>query len=142
MAVVNKYYALKNALVAAKAADADSAAAKLSVAADALQAILQKDATNGPSLKPYMDTILKESKTIAAIDDKSCEKQRASFETISNNIYAMLKAANTKNAGVYHEYCPMAFNDKGAFWLSDDFEIKNPYFGKKMLECGEVKDSL
>jgi hypothetical protein len=36
----------------------------------------------------------------------------------------------------------MAFDDKGAYWLSAESEIKNPYFGKKMLECGEVTDSL
>jgi Cu(I)/Ag(I) efflux system membrane fusion protein len=36
----------------------------------------------------------------------------------------------------------MAFNDAGAYWLSKTSDIKNPYFGKKMLICGEVKDSL
>jgi Cu(I)/Ag(I) efflux system membrane fusion protein len=57
-------------------------------------------------------------------------------------MYSLLKNADLKNAKVFHEYCPMAFNDKGATWLSDEAEIKNPYFGKKMLECGEVTDSL
>jgi hypothetical protein len=36
----------------------------------------------------------------------------------------------------------MAFDNKGAHWLSNNPEIKNPYFGKKMLECGEVTDTL
>ena len=36
----------------------------------------------------------------------------------------------------------MAFNDAGAYWLSAASDIKNPYFGKKMLTCGEVKDSI
>jgi Cu(I)/Ag(I) efflux system membrane fusion protein len=57
-------------------------------------------------------------------------------------MYMLVKEAKLANAGVYHQYCPMAFNDKGAYWLSNEAEIKNPYFGKKMLECGEVKDSL
>jgi len=29
--------------------------------------------------------------------------------------------------------------DKGAMWLSETTEIRNPYFGGKMLECGVVK---
>jgi Cu(I)/Ag(I) efflux system membrane fusion protein len=39
---------------------------------------------------------------------------------------------------VYKEYCPMAFDNKGAYWLSESEEIRNPYFGKSMLTCGEV----
>jgi Cu(I)/Ag(I) efflux system membrane fusion protein len=36
----------------------------------------------------------------------------------------------------------MALHDTGAFWLSQEADIKNPYFGKEMLECGETVDSL
>jgi len=67
---------------------------------------------------------------------------RTSFEKVSDNMFALLKKADLKNANVYRQYCPMAFNDKGAFWLAEESEIRNPYFGKKMLECGEVTDSL
>ena len=28
---------------------------------------------------------------------------------------------------------------KGAYWLQDSKEIKNPYYGKSMLECGETQ---
>jgi membrane fusion protein, copper/silver efflux system len=41
---------------------------------------------------------------------------------------------------VYRQFCPMAFDDKGAFWLSESDEILNPYFGDMMLNCGEVTD--
>ena len=30
----------------------------------------------------------------------------------------------------------MAFNNEGAYWLSDAEQIRNPYFGDKMLTCG------
>ena len=142
MTVANKYYGLKNALVATKAASADSAATQLVLAADSLQAFLQKDTANGAALRPYVDTIITQSKLVNTIKDESCEKQRIAFDVISRAIYAMLKNAELKNARIYHQYCPMAFNERGAFWLSDDADIKNPYFGKKMLECGEVTDSL
>ena len=142
MAMVSKYYGLKNALVATKAARADSAATLLATAAADFQALLQKDSANGPALKPYVDTIISQSKLVNTIKDETCEKQRIAFDVISRDVYAMLKNVKLKNAGVYHEFCPMAFNDRGAFWLSDEAEIKNPYFGKKMLECGEVTDSM
>jgi len=142
MAMVSKYYALKNALVATKAPKVDTAAMELNTAADNMMAFFQKDSANAKVLKPYMDSIISQNKMIMTIKDESCEKQRLAFGMISSAIYGLLKNVEIKNAGIYHEYCPMAFNEKGAFWLSDESEIKNPYFGKKMLECGEVTDSL
>ncbi|HQE11916.1 MAG TPA: hypothetical protein PLQ78_04150 [Flavipsychrobacter sp.] len=53
-----------------------------------------------------------------------------------------MKDAQLEHTGVYRQYCPMAFNDKGAYWLSNEEKIMNPYFGKKMLTCGEVTDTL
>jgi Cu(I)/Ag(I) efflux system membrane fusion protein len=40
---------------------------------------------------------------------------------------------------LYLAFCPMAFGNKGAYWLQETKEIKNPYFGKQMLTCGEIK---
>jgi hypothetical protein len=42
----------------------------------------------------------------------------------------------------YYEFCPMAFNNSGAYWLSDNAVIRNPYFGDKMLTCGSVEEEL
>jgi len=142
MSVVTKYYSLKNALVATKAPKADSAAMELATIADSLKSFLQNDTANNAALKLYVDTIVTQSKQVSALKDETCEKQRLAFGMISSAIYGLLKNVDMKNAGIYHEYCPMAFNEKGAFWLSDESEIKNPYFGKKMMECGEVTDSL
>jgi hypothetical protein len=44
---------------------------------------------------------------------------------------------NKAGQGVYHEaYCPMA----KASWLQTDKTIKNPYMGKAMPNCGEIKN--
>ncbi len=142
MEVVKKYFALKNTLVATKAADAGSAASQLASQAGDFLTSLQSDSVNMAALAPYLDTIVNASKQITAIDDKTCEKQRIAFEQVSIAVYGLANKAGLKNAKIYHQYCPMAFNDKGAYWLSEESEIKNPYFGKKMLECGEVTDSL
>jgi hypothetical protein len=142
MGVVNDYYVLKNALVATKASDADHAATKLQATADSLQKFLSADSSNKTTLSPFVDTIITQSRAVTSVMDESCEKKRIAFETISSAMYGLVKAAGLKNTRIYHEYCPMAFNEKGAYWLSNESEIKNPYFGKKMLECGEVTDSL
>ncbi len=142
MGVINRYYDLKNAMVATNATTARDAAQHLTLAADSLLTVISDAATSHTALKPYLDTIIKKTIMIAAVTDATCEKQRVSFEAVSNNLYRILKETDIKNAGIYHEFCPMAFNDKGAYWLSNDPDIKNPYFGKKMLECGEVIDSM
>lgn len=142
MTMVTRYYALKNALVATKASRADSAATDLANTAAQIQITLQKDSANSTALQPFMDTIVTHSKLVNTLKDETCEQQRIVFEVISRNMYALLKNVELKNAKIYHQYCPMAFNDKGAYWLSGESDILNPYFGKKMLECGEVTDSI
>lgn len=44
--------------------------------------------------------------------------------------------------GIIHRILPNVFNDKGALWISSIKKIHNPYFGEKMLKCGEVKETI
>lgn len=69
------------------------------------------------------------------------EEQRKHFETLSDNLIEAVEYFGVIEKTVYSQYCPMAFNDQGAFWLSSEKEIRNPYFGDKMLTCGEVKET-
>ena len=142
MAVVVNYYSVKDALVATKEANALDASRRLLASAGNMMIFLNADSVNKGLLQPYLDTIVTQCNEALTIKDPSCERQRLLFGTLSSAMYGMLRKVDLKNAGVYKEYCPMAFNDKGAIWLSSEEEIKNPYFGKKMLECGEVQDSL
>ncbi|HRO42021.1 MAG TPA: DUF3347 domain-containing protein [Flavipsychrobacter sp.] len=142
MNVVTNYYELKDALVATDAAKTDVAANNLNVSVDSMNAYLKNDSANGATFVSLLDTISMSSKKIIAENDNTTEKKRVHFEKVSDMMFALLQKAALKNAGVYRQYCPMAFNDKGAYWLSNETEIRNPYFGKKMLECGEVTDSL
>ena len=70
------------------------------------------------------------------------EEQRRSFSTLSDNLYKSIRAFGLGGKEAYYEYCPMAFNNEGAYWLSDEEKIRNPYFGEKMLTCGTVKEKL
>ena len=73
---------------------------------------------------------------------KDIEKQREIFSDLSNLMIEIAETFGLKIETVFVAYCPMALDDKGAFWLSEKEEINNPYFGDKMLRCGEVKKKI
>ncbi len=49
--------------------------------------------------------------------------------------------SNSKST-IYKFFCPMAFNDRGAFWFQTDKKVENPYFGQAMPECGEMQETI
>ncbi|HSH66470.1 MAG TPA: DUF3347 domain-containing protein [Bacteroidia bacterium] len=67
--------------------------------------------------------------------------QREHFAPLSEAMLAMVKTFGGGKT-LYSEFCPMANDNKGGYWLSETEEIKNPYFGDEMLGCGEVKETL
>ncbi|BAV94082.1 efflux RND transporter periplasmic adaptor subunit [Ichthyobacterium seriolicida] len=70
--------------------------------------------------------------------DNDIEKYRKHFLQVSESmiqIIGMFKMGEE----IYLNFCSMADNNKGAYWLSDEKDIKNPYFGSSMLRCGEIK---
>ncbi len=76
------------------------------------------------------------------IDAKSIEKQRAAFASLSRELIALTKKTGLDSGKLYVLHCPMALNDQGAYWLSNNKEIRNPYYGKDMLNCGSVKETV
>ncbi|MFV0593143.1 MAG: efflux RND transporter periplasmic adaptor subunit [Draconibacterium sp.] len=68
--------------------------------------------------------------------------QRLEYATFNQAFYKSLKMFGLDNETAYYQFCPMANNDQGAYWLSETKEIRNPYFGDMMLGCGETKDTL
>ena len=77
----------------------------------------------------------------AIISGNNIEAQRASFSMLSQHIYELIKVFGPGQM-MYRDYCPMAFDNKGAVWLSETKEIKNPYFGSNMLNCGSVQEII
>jgi hypothetical protein len=119
------YIHLKDALVASNAAEAKKAAGEL-----------------GKSLSGVAES-KKAIEAAAAISSSSDLKdQRKTFSTLSNEMTTLVKASKLASGSLYIEYCPMANNNEGAIWLSNEKEIKNPYFGDMMLKCGSVKETL
>lgn len=70
------------------------------------------------------------------------EAQRKSFAIYNNSLFFMAKAFGIADQQVYYQYCPMAFDNQGAYWISGTKEVLNPYFGDKMLHCGSNKDGI
>jgi hypothetical protein len=121
-AVLTGYFDVKNALV-------NDDAAKAKEAAGALAA----------STGDYAGKLNESLNAIASTDD--IEAQRVAFETLSMNLYDVAKEGGA-GMTIYKQYCPMAFDDKGAFWLSSEKQVLNPYFGASMLRCGSVKEAI
>ena len=74
-------------------------------------------------------------------ETKDIEQQRQLFSAFTDLAGPMFEEA-LSGGTIYKKFCPMAFNNKGAYWYADVKEIKNPYFGEKMLNCGSVKKTI
>lgn len=66
-------------------------------------------------------------------------QQRNAFAAMSRNAYELVKAFGAGTT-LYHTHCPM-YHD-GAMWLSDSKEIKNPFYGEEMMNCGSVQEQI
>jgi Cu(I)/Ag(I) efflux system membrane fusion protein len=67
--------------------------------------------------------------------------QRTYFKSLSSHLTNAIEVFGV-NDKVYHQFCPMADNNNGAYWLSKEEKVINPYFGDAMLTCGEVKQII
>ncbi|MCJ7759417.1 MAG: DUF3347 domain-containing protein [Gillisia sp.] len=68
------------------------------------------------------------------------KSQRIAFSALSDEM-SVLVEGNLKSGMIYKDFCPMALGG-GAYWLSSEKGIQNPYFGDKMLKCGSVKEII
>lgn len=76
------------------------------------------------------------------VESKDVEAQRQQFQYVSDALINNIQAFGIDGKALYKQHCPMAFDNKGADWISDEKEIMNPYFGDKMMKCGLVKGEL
>ena len=76
------------------------------------------------------------------VTSKDIEMQRSAFSDFNGGFYNAVKSFGLHDKIIYYQFCPMAFNDRGAYWLSNEKQIANPYFGDVMLRCGEVNEII
>lgn len=137
--VLNNYLSLKNALANDNGNNAADAGKQM-------MASLQKmDAAplNADQKKVYDDVKddMKEHAEHISTNAGKIEHQREHFDVLSKDMYDFVKAMKPSKT-LYLDHCPMYNDNKGANWLSEEKEIKNPYLGKKMPDCGTVKEEL
>ena len=137
--MVAQYLQMKNALANDNGKDA-AIAGKAFVES---MGKMDKNSLTGDKKKKW-DDVSDDAKEMAEhIGDNAnkIEHQREHFDMLSTDMYDMVK---TFGAGqtLYKDFCPMYNDKKGAMWLSEVKEIKNPYLGKKMPTCGSVKEEI
>ena len=137
--ITDNYLQIKNALTATKATEAGDAAKSMSEAMKGFD----KSLLSADQKKVYdaQEAGLKENAEHISKSTNDIEHQREHFSNMSEGMYALVKAFGGGKT-LYHDHCPMAKDGKGAMWLSENKEIKNPYFGDKMMECGSVEEEI
>lgn len=138
-AALNAYLQLKNALTADNGNDASTAGKQLH---DALMKL--DNASFTPDQKKVFDDVKDDMKEHAEHIGNNAGKiahQREHFDMLSKDMIDLVKVVKPAKT-LYQDHCPMYNNNKGADWLSEAKEIKNPYLGKEMPTCGEVKAEL
>ncbi|MVN90633.1 DUF3347 domain-containing protein [Mucilaginibacter aquatilis] len=134
----DNYFALKDALVST---DAVSAAQKATAMSASIKAV-DMSKLSAKEHEVWMKTMKNIAAGAEAISaSKNIAKQRSAFINLSDNIYELVKATEN-NQALYYQHCPMFNSGKGANWLSKEEEIKNPYYGSQMLNCGSVKETI
>ncbi len=133
--VLKSYLGIKNALTDDNSKVANEEAKKLTAAIKEANTA-QMSVSEKAVWTKYAEKLRFDAEHISA--SKLIAHQREHFGNLSTNIYAVLKAFHNNEINIYQQYCPMAKKS----WISESATIKNPYFGKKMLECGGTKETI
>ena len=137
--VIKEYIGLKDVLVASDSIAGKTHSEALIRALEAVDMNLLK----GEAHRYWMaqqKAILGHTAVIASATELST--QRTQFSHLSQALIQTVRAFGGGDTTIYVQHCPMAEDWTGADWLSYEYEIRNPYFGDKMLTCGTVEDSI
>ena len=135
--VLNDYFNLKDALVADDNAKAKNLGGTL---AKSLKAF-DTSKYSGDKQGELKDIIEDATEHAEHISESDIAHQREHFKVLSKDMVDMVEITGTSMT-IYQQYCPMYDNNKGGAWLSMNKEIRNPYFGDKMLKCGKVQREI
>ena len=137
--ITDHYLQIKNALVNDNGVEAANVAKSM----DETLRKMDKSLLTAEQKKLYdniEDGLEEDAEHIGRNGDKIAH-QREHFSLMSKDVYELVKAFGTDRA-IYHDHCPMYNDNKGAMWLSEIKDVKNPYFGAEMLTCGTVEEVI
>lgn len=132
--VFDDYFLLKDALVKTDASVASMKAKELLTAIATVKMEDLKMEEHMAWMKVYKE-LGSDVKSISETQD--IKIQRDFFKSVSKNMYELMKVSKT-DTPTYYQYCPMV----KANWLSKENEVKNPYYGSKMMSCGKTVETI
>ncbi|WP_298298539.1 DUF3347 domain-containing protein [Hydrotalea sp.] len=137
--IITDYLNIKNALANDNGSEAASASQSM------LKSINQLDESLFTAdQKKEFDKIagdLQENAEHIGDNADKIKHQRFHFASMSNDMYVLVKTFGTGRL-MYQDHCPMFNENKGAIWISETKEIKNPYLGTEMLTCGTIEEII
>ena len=137
--VYNAYINLKDALVKE---DSISTSANATTLLNKLNKVDMKLLSDNKAHNHWMSLEGEIKSSATSISETSdIKSQRDHFKHLSSHLINAVQLFGV-NEKVYVEFCPMADNNNGAYWLSKEEKVINPYFGEAMLTCGEVKQVI
>lgn len=137
--VVDAYLQVKDALVKDDVQEIDKAIGLMSEKV----AVVVPTRLEGKGLEAWENhQSLYEAKLKEMRHIKGLENKRSYFSHLSEIMYCTIKSFGLKQGNLFAIFCPMAFDGKGAYWISNSKIIQNPYLGTKMPTCGEIKEEL
>jgi membrane fusion protein, copper/silver efflux system len=137
-ALANAYFEVKNALVNSEAVAAKTASNNLETTLSEVDMHLLK----GTAHDQWMVLQQQLSDHLSMMDKAdNLETLRQHFSGLSDSMVEITETFGLEKEKVYKDFCPMVFGNEGAYWLSETEEIRNPYFGEAMLNCGEIKET-
>lgn len=130
------YFQIKNELVAS---NLENTNAKATIFLETLEKINTKKMTaeQVKFFSQHREKLVFNAKNIS--NNSEIYAQRGFFSEISVLMKTVIVGFKANTNKVYEHYCPMAFDNYGASWLSPENKIFNPYYGDMMLKCGTVK---
>ena len=137
--VYKDYLVMKDAFVASDLQKVSDAAAKVKLSLKAVDMNLLEGDDHVKWMK-YSGDMGKNLEKI--ISGQDLTMQRELFAAFNKDFHDVVKTFGLSDITTYYQFCPMANDNKGAYWFSENNEIFNPYFGDKMLKCGSTKETL
>jgi len=135
--ILDSYFELKNALVE----DDKKMAAMAGETMLTAFSNFEMSKLTGETHMKYMDIAESSKEHAEHIIKSDIGHQREHFESLTIDMNDLISLLGT-NKTLYQDFCPMYNNNKGGMWLSEIKEIKNPYFGSRMLNCGKVQKQI
>lgn len=129
------YYEMKNALVNSDATTTSGKAGEFIKASNHVDIkAIPADKLN--AFMPLLKKLVSAAQHIAGTKD--INKQRDYLAGFSIDFYSLAKIVKLSDQPIYQAYCPM----KKMYWLSNEKSIENPYYGKVMLTCGNITETI